>query len=275
MSAELAPSPEFDRLVLGHASADLERVALEIARDHDGEADIENGIARLEALASRLGPRVRRTDDALTRVAQINWLLYVEEKFVPNDHEYEDPRNSFLHEVLARRTGLPIMMSLVYRAIARRVGLRLEGVRLPGHFVLRTVPPEPETFIDAYHGGRTLDRRGCLELARRYVPGLLAPPDLFDPMEAKLVVIRMLSNLRSHFALRGDLPSLELVLRRLAMLEPASPDIAFQLSRVLLHLDRAGEAYDCLTVFLRMHGPAPTVVESLLSELQAELARRN
>ena len=116
-------------------------------------------------------PRV--DPDRYARVMALNDYLFNELHFVGNEVQYEDPRNSFLNEVLDRRTGIPITLALLYMEVARRAGLHVEGINFPGHFLLRCparlgLPYSEDLIIDAFHGGALLSEDACRELLRRH-----------------------------------------------------------------------------------------------------------
>jgi regulator of sirC expression with transglutaminase-like and TPR domain len=120
------------------------------------------------------------------------------------DDDYDDPRNSFLDQVLARRRGIPISLSVVLIEIGRRCGLRLQGVGMPGHFLVRD-PAWPEVFIDAFHGGRRLDRSGCERLLQA-VTGTRhqLTQEMLATTGPRAILARMLANLDRSFGRRGD-----------------------------------------------------------------------
>lgn len=113
---------------------------------------------------------------AYAHITALNRYLFADQHFVGNDTHYEDPRNSFLNEVLDRRTGIPITLALVYKEVARRAGVSVEGVNFPGHFLLRC-PAAPgsrysrDLIIDAHHGGALLTEGMCRELLHRHSGG--------------------------------------------------------------------------------------------------------
>ena len=94
-------------------------------------------------------------------LGQINWALLVEEGFEGNRDNYFDPRNSYLNEVIDRKKGIPITLSVLYSGLADRLGVRLEGANFPAHFMLQLVDGGEPLFIDPFHAGEFLDRRGC------------------------------------------------------------------------------------------------------------------
>lgn len=133
--------------------------------------------------------------------------------FTGNSRHYADPRNSFLNDVLERRLGIPITLSVVAIEVGRRVGVALEGVGMPGHFLVRHADGR-DVFVDPFNGGRLLDAAGCEKLFRS-MHGDTTPfdPDLLAPLRRKAILARMLSNLRRIYGLAGDARSLGWVLR--------------------------------------------------------------
>ena len=118
--------------------------------------------------AGRFGAADLRASDAVR--ATLNRYLYDDLGFSGNREHYDDSRNSFLNEVLDRRTGIPISLAIVYLEVARRAGLRAEGVNFPGHFLLRVPGPsgprrsDAFLIVDPFHGGALLDRDDCEQL---------------------------------------------------------------------------------------------------------------
>src|SRR5829696_7811715 len=136
------------------ASLPLDEVALCIAAHADPDVDIAANLARLDDLAEKCPAP---TLDALVT------HLFRTEGFAGNRADYYDPRNSFLHEVLDRRLGIPITLSIVVLEVGRRLGVPLSGVGLPGHFLVRD-KVDDRVFIDPFHGGRLLDESACRRL---------------------------------------------------------------------------------------------------------------
>ncbi len=164
--------------------SDLATAALMIACIEHPTLDASPYLDRLDTLGREAARRVAETSvvpgDAPPRVdprgyAQVmalNDYLFNELHFVGNEVQYEDPRNSFLNEVLDRRTGLPITLALLYMEVARRAHVHVEGINFPGHFLLRCPPRQGQSYsegliIDAFHGGAILSEDACRELLRR------------------------------------------------------------------------------------------------------------
>jgi regulator of sirC expression with transglutaminase-like and TPR domain len=163
---------------------DLAIAALMIARVEYPRLDAGRYLARLDELGREARVRVAalrapagvRTQ-GYAQVAALNEYLFGELHFVGNDGQYEDPRNSFLNEVLDRRTGIPITLSLLYIEVARRAGVDVEGVNFPGHFLLRCpaarsdapgTSGQEDLIIDPFHGGALLSEDACRDLLRRH-----------------------------------------------------------------------------------------------------------
>src|SRR5207245_3256487 len=139
-------------------------VALLLARDEYPEIDVEDTLAELDAMAHDLRPQLQGSLAA--RVATLSRYLFHELGFHGNTDNYYDPRNSYFNEVLERRTGLPITLSLVVMAVGERAGLSVQGVALPGHFIVKAVEDEEEVLLDPFHEGQMLTPAVCERLSQ-------------------------------------------------------------------------------------------------------------
>lgn len=159
--------------------------------------------------------------------------LFGELGFRGNAADYYDPRNSFLAEVLDRRVGIPITLSVLYVEIARRVGVRARGVGFPGHFLVRVDGGAAPLIIDPFAGGAELDRAGLESLHARFAgPDARFVDTMLAPSPKRQILARMLHNLGGIYGRAGDLfRSLE-VLERLAALDPSNQDIDRELDRL-------------------------------------------
>jgi regulator of sirC expression with transglutaminase-like and TPR domain len=245
-------SPEFRRLAAGEQPVDLARVALEIAADAYPGLEIDAYLARLAELAERVRPRCPRGAAVRDVLGQINWVLFVEEELRGNKEEYYDPRNSYLNEVLDRRLGIPISLSVVYQAVAESLGLSVAGVNFPSHFMLRVEDKARTWFVDPFHSGAVMNREMC----RRRLSEILQQPvelddELVAPCPVATVVTRMLRNLKTIYLQAEDVASVLPVQRRLAALNPRDGDEVRDLGVICLKSERPGEAVDPLQAFLQ------------------------
>jgi hypothetical protein len=153
----------------------LDRAALELATIQFPDLDPEPFLLQLNDLASRLGDRVRNFNDGRDFVETAQKFLFEELGFHGNDTDFFDPLNSCLNEVLTRRTGIAITLSLLYMEVGRRLHMPLYGIGLPRHFVVQYDDGNYNTYIDPY-GGRPITARDCFALAQTQVfdPSILA-----------------------------------------------------------------------------------------------------
>lgn len=206
--------------------ADLASAALVIPRVEYGAVDPAPALAALDRLGALAEARLAGVGpDAAprARVDVLNRLLFEEERFTGNDARYDDPRNSFLHDVLDRRTGIPITLSLIYLDVARRAGLTLEGVNFPGHFLVRYIVEGEELLIDPYHRGALLNDADCQRLLTRQFDGELAfSRDLLVTANKRQILTRVLSVLKRLYVRFRSFPQARDVTHLLIALDPAS-----------------------------------------------------
>ncbi|WP_435010147.1 SirB1 family protein [Tundrisphaera lichenicola] len=269
---------EFKRLVRGDQSIDLARVNLEVARDAYPDLDPEDVLARIDVLSARVGERCPRGSKPLHVIGQINWVLFVEEEFRGNVDDYYDPRNSYLNDILDRKLGIPISLSILYLAVASRVGLTMAGVNLPVHFLLRVVEAPTPLLVDPFHSGRALDFDACerflSEIVRR--PYVLRESQIV-PCDASTTVSRMLRNLKNIYLERESHGEALPVTRRLAALNPGELAEVRDWGTTSLQAGRPGEAMGPLERYVRERPDAPDVetIRTLLKVARREVARRN
>ncbi|MFI5456949.1 MAG: SirB1 family protein [Isosphaerales bacterium] len=271
-------SPEFVRLVAGEGKVQLARIALEIARDAYPDLEIESYLMRIQELAERIRARCRPRAKVRDILGQINWVLFVEEEIRANHEDYYDPRNSYLNEVLDRRLGIPISLSVLYWTVAERVGLSMAGVNLPVHFMLRVEEGSQTWFVDSFHAGAIYNRKHCQErlseIAERPV---VLTDSLVEPCSIRVVVTRMLRNLKAIYAKSQDFSSLLPVQRRLTFLNLEEPVELRDLGILCAQTHRLGEAVDPLQEYLDMdpQGDDAEEIRNLLKFIRRQLAEWN
>jgi len=233
------PTERFEVLVRApEHDLPLAEAALLIAA-HDHPVDVAAQLAILDALA--LG--APRTPEMLAR------HLFTELGFAGNDTAYTDPRNSYLDEVLRRRLGIPITLSVLMLEVGRRRGLLLEGVGMPGHFLVRA---DDGAFYDAFHGGLRLDEQGCrriFETTRGPMPFLA---EYLAPVGSRAILARMLANLVQSAA--GRDPGTTVWATRLRLRIPGLSIVERRAGAALLgrlgRFAEAARAFDALAVDL-------------------------
>lgn len=189
-------------------AAGLAEGALIVAAEARPQTDIDSALATLGEVVDRVRPNVEVAENPSAKIEALNHALFELENFRGNQTQYDDPRNSFLDEVLARRKGLPITLSILYVDIARRFGLDAHGVGFPGHFLAKIVgvpdAPEQEVIVDPFFG-RTLSIEDCAERLKAAAGGDVP----FDhqwlrPASAQEIYIRILNNLKLLYLRKGD-----------------------------------------------------------------------
>ncbi|HTL34417.1 MAG TPA: transglutaminase-like domain-containing protein [Kofleriaceae bacterium] len=192
----------------------------------------------LDDIAQRCSPDVARAPNGIGRARAISEHLFDRLGFVGNTSDYYDPKNSFLCEVIDRRQGIPISLSVVYLEVARRVGVLAQGVNFPGHFLVRVAIEDAWLFLDPYTRGRTLTPADLEELLRKTTtPTAVLEPSVIAAASKRQIVARMLVNLAGIYGRNGDLPRSLDVLERLAVLEPSNPRIARDLAQLRERVD--------------------------------------
>jgi regulator of sirC expression with transglutaminase-like and TPR domain len=209
---------------------DLERAALLVAEAEYPGLSIADYVAKLDGFGrlARQRLRARGIDptapgtspaDALPTILR---LLYQELRFRGNVAEYYDPRNSFLNQVIDRRTGIPITLAIVLMAVCRRAGVEAHGLSFPGHFLVGTSRGNGEPlFVDPFDG-RPLEP-GQLHALYESATGDPGEIDerFLEPARRRQIIARMLNNLRAIYEVRGDRLRLQRVLERMTVVSPS------------------------------------------------------
>jgi regulator of sirC expression with transglutaminase-like and TPR domain len=235
---------------------DLLTGALLIARDAHPALDLAEQRARLDELARPLEKHGLSRMPPTVQARLLSDYLYVVRGFHGAKADYYDPRNSFLNEVLDRKTGIPITLAVVYIEVARRLGVDALGVGFPGHFLVRLAPrlDDPSAhrnepvIVDPFHHGRLLDEPALSELLRRAKVRAPLSSEMLEPARTRHVVARMLMNLRGIYTGRGDTARLLVVLDRLIDL---LPDLTSELLERAALYERLGAPAAALADFQR------------------------
>lgn len=233
------------------ASIDLGEASLLIALDAYPDLDVDAYLARLDALAAPLAQRIDPAAPLPAWVEAVNGHLFGEEGFRGNEADYYDPRNSYLNEVLDRRLGIPITLSVVYLEVARRIGLDAVGVGLPGHFVLEARRGDQTMLLDPFHGGVPLDVEDCARLVEEtHGSGFPFSEDLLVPVPKRAILGRILNNLKMIYLRSGDAERAWPVVEKMVHLQPDSPIDRRDRGLLAHRLNRFALARDDLRFYL-------------------------
>lgn len=200
-----APSTTWDDLAaLGDEEIPLLRATLLIARDEYPDLDIEAYESICAGFEHELRPRVETLDDPQPRLSAINRYLFDELGFAGNQKDYYDPRNSYINDVLDRKLGIPISLGVIQMELARRMGVPLEGVSFPGHFLVRLPVDDGLLVLDPYHKGRSVDADELKSRAKPHMNGSDIDDNqllqILAPASNRAILMRMLRNLKGLYS---------------------------------------------------------------------------
>ncbi len=240
---------EFNKLLDGRCDVDLVGLMLELAADRYPDLDRVGCLLELDRLGVECAAQRAFCGfgTVADRLAAVSHVLYEVEGFHGDQENYYDPRNSYLNEVLARRTGIPISLGILYLSVGARAGLRLFGVNTPGHFVLGCRAGGETLFVDPFSGGEVLDRGAC----QRRIEQVLGESDVvrdedLRPAPPRDIAARVLRNLKASFALSNDWQGALNVQTRLATLLPRSIDEQRDLGLIYLRAGHPNKAIPLL-----------------------------
>lgn len=250
---------EFARLAgLSDSEIDLGHAALLIAGCEYPDLDIRGYIRRLDMLASGVAERMPAGAKPLQQVEILNDFLFQQRRFRGNAENYYDPRNSYLNEVLDRRIGIPITLSVVYMEIARRLNIPIRGVGLPGHFVVSYDVRGVNLYIDPFNGGKLLSSEDCHEMVFRALGTTgVSFGHFLQPVTNRAILTRILTNLKVIYLHQNQADKAVRVLNQVIFLNPMATE-EFK-ERGLLHLAsrRYRAALVDLTTYLERCPNAP------------------
>ena len=229
MAAPLEPFAQL--LARDDIKIDLAHACLMIAQDAYPSLDVERYLGDIERMAMRLRGRMPASSAADERVAVLNEFLFEDLGYRGNTQEYYDPRNSYLNEVMDRRIGIPISLSVLYMAVGRRVGLPLEGVSFPGHFLVRLRLRAGVLVLDPFAAGAPQSEADLRARLQRVIPPGMTdnvpvselPLDQFlEAATNRQILARVLRNLKAIYRETDQPQQLLDVLNRMLLVAPDS-----------------------------------------------------
>ena len=205
----------------------LERAALYIAQEEYPDLDVDEYLNALDMMADDVREQLPIESYPLKILKTINHYLYGNLGFAGNTENYYDPRNSFLNDVIDRRTGIPITLSLVYLAIAQRLDFPMVGIGMPGHFLIRPIQEDMDIFVDAFSQGEILFPQDCQDrLNQMSGQSVEMQPQFLAAVTPRQFLARMLTNLKATYLSRGEMEKVLAAIERILLL---FPNAAFEL----------------------------------------------
>ena len=232
---------------------DLGRAAVAIALQEYPDLNIEDCLSQLDGLGQAVERRLGEERNPYRTIAALNTVLFKEIGFEGNRAEYYDPKNSFLNDVIARKKGIPISLSLLYMEIARRVGLSLSGVGFPGHFLVKYQDADNEIVIDVFNKGEILVREDLEHLLQQLYRGQVSYQSGFVAALGKRDILRrMLNNLKLIYLQQGQPVKALRVLDQLIILDPSSASEIRDRGLLSIKLECHAQALEDLENYLRL-----------------------
>lgn len=252
-------------------SAPLDRPALELAQLEFPHLQPEPYLCLLDEwiLQLRQGPIDSLQGESFLR--EFHGFFFDELGFHGNEQDYFNPMNSFLNEVMDRRTGIPITLSLLYMELARRLGRTVHGISFPGHFLVLVDDAQLRVYVDVFNRGRQMTQADCLDLGFR-LTGIdySSRPEVLFPVDSRTILIRMLNNLRGIYITRKSNRRLLQVLDLLLLADPSNAGEYFTRAMVKMNLHLHSSAERDLLHFLKL-SPSSDLQDEVKRQL--ELAR--
>lgn len=238
---------EFYKLLARRSDIDLTTAALELARDAYPLFDFSEVFKWLEERGRELSSTVARTRDERAALDAIVQCIAVNHGIFGDEAAFQNPDSSYLHRVIESRRGIPISLSLLYMAVGAQVGLELHGVSAPRHFIARYESASGPLFVDAFARGQIRDYDEAVAWIRKLASLTKAEAEFaLRPAGARVVVIRMLNNLKVLYTQFENWPLAWQVQHRLCALQPASHQERRDLAVIAMRGGRPGKAINLL-----------------------------
>jgi regulator of sirC expression with transglutaminase-like and TPR domain len=270
---------DFERMVKRpESSIELARAALLVAAESDPGVDIDGTLHTLDSWTEELRARLEPGWNNLQKLARLRAFVFDDLKFRGDHRDYYDPRNSLLHEVMERRLGIPLTLSIVFMELGWRIGIPFEGVGFPGHFLVRLTGEPGELLLDPFRRGMMITREECRKMLAGLSGGRMEFRDsLLDGMSKRDMLARLLLNLKgAYLRANQDEPALAAV-DRLLLIHPEDADEVRDRGLLLLRLMRYPEALAALRAYLAARPDATDRerIEMHVADIRDRITRLN
>jgi regulator of sirC expression with transglutaminase-like and TPR domain len=257
---------------------DLARTALLVAAESDPNVDVDGELRTLETWAEELRGRLDPEWNNLQKLARLRSFLFDDLGFRGDRTDYFSPSNSLLHEVLKRRLGIPLTLSIVFMELGWRVGIPFEGVGFPGHFLVRLTGEPRDLVLDPYRRGMSVHEEDCRKMLLDTTGGKLRyEPNLLASVGKREMILRLLNNLKGAYLRTGEDELALAAVDRLLVLDPNDADEIRDRGLLLYRLKQYGRALDGLSAYLAAKpdaGDRPTI-ERHVQELRQIVSSMN
>ena len=247
----------FELAQLENDRIDLAEGALLIAKDAYADLDIEVYLQRLDQMAAELQAQIGWEADTSEQIHHLNRYLFEEQGFAGSSQDrYYDQRNSYLNEVLERKVGIPITLSVVYMEVGKRIGLPLVGVGFPGHFIVKH--RDLETVIDPFEGGKVLSDDNLSErLTQIFRESVPMQPQFLQAVTNKEILARMLRNLKQIHFRQEEYEKAVKAGERITWLDPQAAQDYRDLGYLYYQIDAYAKSLSAFNTYLRLSDEPP------------------
>jgi regulator of sirC expression with transglutaminase-like and TPR domain len=257
---------------------DLARAALLIAAESDPQVDVAGEIRRLDGWAETLRGTLAPDANNLQKLARLRAFVFEELGFAGDHKDYFSPSNSLLHRVIERRRGIPLTLGIVLMELGWRIGMPLEGVGFPGHFLVRLSGEPGDLLLDPYRHAMSVHEEDCRHMLREITRGEVEfSPRLIESVDKRQMIVRLLHNLKAAFVRQGDDAGALSTVERLLLLDPGDLAQVRDQGLLLFRLRRFEPAVAPLTRYLTEAGDADdrAEVEATLAAVRMQLGSLN
>ena len=276
-------SPQLGRFaeVVSRDQFDLAEASLMLAQDVYPGIEISAYLERLDEIAAAIKGRLAGDAFAEQKVLALNYYLFNDMRFCGNVEDYYDPRNSYLNEVIERRTGIPITLAILYLEVGKRIGLNLKGVSFPGHFLVKLNVRRGQLVLDPFTGGEAQSEAELRQRLAQVLPSRQAESTSLDPyLEAATprdIVARVLRNLKNIYMQSGKLENALAVMHRMLLVVPESAEELRDRGLLYQRMECFRPALSDLQNYLRRRPEAPDAIDvhGKVVELKQACAKLN
>ena len=243
---------DFERLVKRPEPAfDLARAALLIAAESNPQMDVDGHIHTLDSWAEQLRARLQPDWNNLQKLARLRSFLYEDLRFRGDQEDYYSPTNSMLNEVMERRLGVPLTLSIIFMELGWRIGIPFEGVGFPGHFLVRLTGEPRDLLLDPYRDGMSVHEEDCRRMLEEISGGKLElRGDHLNSVSKHDMIVRLLMNLKGAYLRANDDEGALAAVDRLLVIHPDDVEEVRDRGLLLYRLRRWGAALDSLATYL-------------------------
>jgi len=250
---------DFERLVKRpETTFDLARAALLVAAESDPRMDVDGCLHTLDTWAETLRARLDPEWNNLQKLARLRSFLFDDLRFRGDHEDYYSPTNSLLNQVMTRRLGVPLTLSIIFMELGWRVGIPFEGVGFPGHFLVRLTGEPRDLLLDPFRDGMSVNLDDCLRMLQEISGGKLQMRgEYLNSVSKHDMITRLLKNLKGAYLRQDDDHGALAAVDRLLLLHPQDLDEVRDRGLLLYRLQRYGSALAALARYLEECPDAP------------------